>query len=220
MKSLKYKIGKGIQLYKREGFFYVIRKIGRKIFRRIFPAKAIAYYIDLDTLETDMCYLPKSTEIHRASKIEDIPIPALDILIDYRGTYKERHEVINQFIKWFQKGANLWMISVNAKYAAYIWSIRGNYVNSYYLPITRNDAVLFDAETLPEFRGLGINFIARTYILFKLKKEGVVRVYLTVKAWNSSSLKTVKKGYANILGTARLFHILGKDIVLWDKIKK
>jgi len=153
--------------------------------------------------------------IIRKESQEQISNEDINKLIAYRRENIDATHVTKALDNRFKNGSRLWLSYYHGTLAGYIWSVRGRMISPYFFPVPLSDAVLFDSEIFPEFRGKGLNVIIMKYILYNLKKDGVTRTYRVAQVWNQSSLIFLSKCHFKHYGTAHKFHILRKDITVW-----
>ena len=200
---------------RQHGVLPSLKKLKDKIHNSMFQGKTILFYVDLADLNDEEYVLPKYIRvIHKESK-EQISVKDIDKIISYRGRYIDATDVTRELDNRFVKGSRVWLNYYHGKLSGYIWSIRGGIVSPYFFPVPPNDAVLFDMDIFPEFRGQGLNSIIIKYILSDLKRNGFTRTYIKTQVWNKSSLRSLAKTHFKHYGTIRMFHILGKDITVW-----
>ena len=138
----------------------------------------------------------------------------LQTLTYYRG----EKIVLAQIDDHFSKGACLWLIAIEEKVVGMVWTIRQKTLKPYYWPMTPYDVHLFDNEVFPDFRGRGINPLFIDHLLFKLKKEGLVRAFIETRELNGPEIRSLSKTCFNELGRAHKFHIFCCDITIFKKI--
>jgi len=205
------------RFYQENGMMNMIQRIRVIFVRHFFQNKTILFYFDLVELKENDCPLPVNYEIERKKNKSDLSEEDLNTFMAQRGKYCGAEKVKSQIEVRFKKKAQFWLIRKNEQFAGFLWSIRNGYVAPFFIPLTLNDVVLFDIETFPEFRGAGINPLLMKYTFHELKKEGVARVYITVKVWNSSSIRAMEKTGFKRIGIAKKFKIFGHDITMWYK---
>jgi hypothetical protein len=167
-------------------------------------------------LDNDKNEIPDKIKIKRIEKIEEILNDDLHILSKNRG-----NDYVSRKIKQrlALKNTYFYLYKVDDDLVGCFWTIRGSYVTPYYVPVSKNDAVLFDVEIFPEFRGQGLSLILTEYISYLLRNEGVVRIYISVANWNKASLRWVAKIKFLTYGEARKFKIFGITLTRWYKSK-
>lgn len=208
-------IKKVLKYYYDEGFFKTIQKSAVKFYRIIIPVKTIIYYLDFVKLNTNEFNLPEGYELVRINDINQIS----DIHMQKIQNYIGNKYLINQLKSRLNlKGTILWFYIINKELVGFVWTIQGNYVAPYYIPILENDVVLFDVDVFPEYRGKGINPIFTNYILKKLKEIEIVRAFVTVAIWNKSSIRTLEKTDFKKFAVVRKLYTFGINITFWYKI--
>ena len=72
-------------------------------------------------------------------------------------------------------------------------------------------------EVFPSYRGRGINPEMIHKIAHELKKDGITRIFIGSKIWNTAQLRSILKTSFIKLGTVRMFHFFGKHITVWER---
>lgn len=126
--------------------------------------------------------------------------------------------VLSRFLmKWFAKGATLWLAKLDGQVVGVQWTIIGGFSGFYSVPISSTDAILFTVEVFPNFRGMNVNARMARLTVAKLREEGVLRVYCKVHRANTSSLRSFGKTGAKRLGTVRTYSLFNHFVTIWDK---
>lgn len=204
-----------IKYYKEHGLAGTINRLAEIFWRNIFQNRTIIYYVDFQTLPDTIFDLPDNIIINRRQCAGEISGQEIQEILIQRGNNAELLEFTQLINERFNKGAQFWTIQYKNKFAGFLWSIRSKFVGPYYLPVKDNDVVILDIETFPKFRGLGLNPVLMNYSFNELKKEGAVRAYGMVKAWNKASINALAKTHFKKYSIARKFQLLRRNITLW-----
>jgi hypothetical protein len=119
----------------------------------------------------------------------------------------------------FERNATLWLLEFEGKFCGFAWTIRGGHVDPYYFPLTRNDVLVFDVETFPEFRGKGIISEAICRIGSSLAQYGVRRLLIDTGVWNHAMQKGLTRTPFRQIGTCRKFTWHGKTFSIWSDLQ-
>jgi hypothetical protein len=198
----------------KHGLIRTFRRIWEYLYKIIFKSQEILFYADMNKLTDTVLDLPYNITIELRSAYDEAVQPDMQRMVDYWN----EEQSIDLVKERFRKGAILWMVKVAGIIAGFLWSIRGKMVSPYHLPLTPNDAVIFDVVTFEEFRGRGLYPMFLDFVFGKLKAEGVSRVYGHSFIWNKSSIKGLNKSYYRQLSKTRKFHIFGRNITIWSQV--
>lgn len=187
-------------------------RIYQHICRKLFKSKTILFYTDLYEIKNLTLRLPQDIVIENKIKYDEAFQSDMKKIINFW----EDRKLIDETRERFEKGAILWIVKLKDEIAGLVWSIRGKMVSPYYLPLVPNDAILFDALTLDEYRGCGLYGLLMEKVMEELKLAGVVRVYGMVEEWNIPSIHGIEKTCFQKFIITRKFHILGRNITIWS----
>ena len=185
--NIYYKFKRLINYLKKNGVLPTIQRIRTLMIQKIFKNKAIILYVDLQRLEGIEFELPPDFKVIKVDNEETIKHSYLPQLIQMRNQYREMDDISNQIRTRFYNGGTIWIIDYQNRFAGFAWSIRGDFFNDYYFPLTAKDVLLIDTEILPEFRGQGINPILIKYIFHMLHEDKFIRAFGNVKIWMEES---------------------------------
>jgi len=169
------------------------------------------FYVDLQYVGRSDLVMPESFSLEVVEDYSQLRQDDLERMFDYLGKHRTEHHLRDRL----EKGAKLWLLRVKHTLAAFIWSMRGNMVEPYFVPLTPDDAVLFDVETFPDYRGKGLYPFLVEYVFNELKKQNVVRVYGDAKTWNTPSLRGLAKTGFRHYADVRMVHVPGRTVTVW-----
>lgn len=214
--NLKIIINRIKRYYLKHGMANTIVKAFQNIKRAIFE-KTVLVYVDLPYLDIDKenIQLPEGISMDKILHMEEIQPEDMKVLIKCRGTAKIKRE-----LQRLKEGAVLWLIKFGDELAGFIWTIKGKYIAPYYIPFMKNDAAVFDAEIFPEFRGGKFEPLCENNLLLKLKEEGIIRVYVSMKNWNYPVLRSRKVTPYLLFGITKKIHVFNRDITIWYDLSK
>ncbi|MGD0231368.1 MAG: hypothetical protein ABSC19_13575 [Syntrophorhabdales bacterium] len=181
--------------------------------RAVLGNKSILFYCDLRYAGDPVPALPGGCILEAATHYPDIRPADLQSLFDHLGARRTEHDLRDRF----EKGATLWFLKEHDTIAAFIWSVRGTMVAPFFLPLTPDDVVLFDAESFPEYRGRGLYPLLVQSLFCKLREEKASRVYGMAKTWNASSLRGLGKTPFRRYAVASTMHAWGKTVTIWHE---
>jgi len=182
-----------------------------RVYRFIFKSRSFVFYIENNNF-TPILDLPTDIIIERRNTYHEAMQPDMQSMIKY---WFEENEM-DKTKERFEKGAILWILKHDKVIVGFGWSIRGKMVDPYYLPLTPNDAVLFDYMIFEEYRGRGLYPLLLNYILGKINLEGVTRAFIHAFEWNTASIKGLRKTNFRQYGIAQKIHFLGRTIIVWS----
>lgn len=209
--SKRFYLRRLIRYYQENGLRGTLRRLVIAIRRGLYDNKTVLFYIDLQCTEAAGPILPATFGLEAVNHYSQLQSYDLERIFDHLGKYRTEHELHDRL----EKGANLWLLRVEHKLAALIWSIRGKMTEPYFLPLMADDAVLFAAETFPDYRGRGLYPLLVECVFGELKKQKVVRVYGMAATWNAASLRGLAKTRFRHYGKASMLHLQDKTITVW-----
>ena len=120
-----------------------------------------------------------------------------------------------QLSERFAQGASLWLFKLDARLAAFGWTIVGRTMEPHFIPLGRDDAHLFDYFVFPEYRGQRINPALVNHILASLASERRSRAFIEVAEWNTAQLTSLSRTPFQPVGRAWKGSVFGKTLVIW-----
>jgi hypothetical protein len=209
LKRLLKEIGK-------RGVFGGIKWMTIEIERKIFPHRQVIWLVDLMEICDEKFALPDDIKIKRYNGEDEIEHGDYIRLVE-TGTELMGSNAKNIIKKYFNKGAQLWLMKKNGQLAGYKWSIVKEPLLPTYIPHTEKDVHGMAGEMFEEFRGKGLFQIFTNYQLIALKKDGFSRLYSESYVWDKLAVRALSKIYRKI-GEATIFRIRGKKIVIWHEM--
>lgn len=202
--------------YSRHGAKATVERCRLSLRRWILANRHVVFYWDL-TQPTDaitMSELPDHLTVERKDRREQIDSTDWHVLVNYWNpklssrTFEER----------LRRGASIWLLRSRGHLAAYVWSVTGGTLESYYYPVPSCDGYLYDFLVFPEYRGQQLNSWLVTYVLRHMAAASISRAHVDIAEWNRASLSsTAKVGYTRVrVGVARKWTVFGNAFVEWD----
>jgi RimJ/RimL family protein N-acetyltransferase len=201
---------------KKHGFMRLAKLACIKAWNHYFDNREVVFFFDLCREDLDTAGNEKGLYVQAYKTADFIPHGDMDQLIQIKG-----EAVLSRFlVKWFGRGATLWLAKLDGKVVGLQWTLIGGFGGFYSVPISSIEAILFIVEVFPNFRGLNINSRMTRLTLTKLRDEGVSRVYCKVHRANTSSLRSFDKTGAKRIGTVRTISMFNRCVNIWDKKSK
>ena len=107
------------------------------------------------------------------------------------------------FLREFNRGSNLWIGFIDEKFAAYQWSIGARLLNAWYVDLRPDDLVIYSAETLNAYRGLGINAVMFRQAIEQEPNE--IDIYCDAAKWNRAAHKNIEKAGFRSIKIVRIY---------------
>lgn len=200
----------------RYGLLKLIKSVFERIYRKIFKDEYYVYFINTADISYSKNNLETDVSIFRYRTIESIPHSILDGLCKEKGGNK----LVGHYLKKnFAKNADLWIAKFKGEFSGLRWTAIRGYRGFYFFPTTNRDAIFFDGEIFPKYRGKGISPEMLKKIFIKLKKEGIERIYGDVKIWNKTNIRSLPKTGLKRIGRVRKFKIKAKEYLIWSSEK-
>jgi len=190
---------------------HCFEKAGQSIFGRRF----IIFFVELTKLNDEGIRMPQNFAVECRKNVGEITKDELETLIHYGGERIIRYKLKNRF----GKGAYLWLMKVGGRAVGMVWTTRQKTLQPYYYPMSPNDVHVFDNEVFLDYRGRGINPFLINYVVFALKKEGLVRAYIETRVKNIPEIRSLAKTHFSNYASAIKLHIFGHNITFWFKTK-
>ena len=213
--SKKFYIARIINFFKENGFTKTINRFYLKIKQSILQNRDILFYSEIANFNEQDIKMPPNLKVICVTSVDEILPEDMDALIEYRGEKIVRQQIEERF----SHGAVLYIVKCDGALAGFSWIIREVPIEHFYFPLTNNDAYFFDTAILPKYRGRGVLPPFSRFRISELKKQGILRAFFGTHEWNTPMIRAVMKTMAFVkFGVARKFHILGKDIVIWNEM--
>lgn len=209
----RFYFGRIARYYRRHGLRGTLRRFLVALRRTVLNNKTVLFYFDMSHADEVDPSLPNNCTVQIIRQYSEILSADLQIMFDHLGKERTQHDMRERF----DKGAVLYVMKENQQMAAFIWSLRKRMVEPFFFPLAEDDVVVFDAESLPEYRGRGFYPLLVRWVLCRLRKEGASRVYMAAKVWNASSLRGLAKTPFRRFGMAQMVRVCGKTITIWYK---
>lgn len=210
--ALKYLPFRLMRYYRKNGLYKTIQRVWEKVIQGLFLNAGTLFYLDLTKLTSEAFSLPDGFEVEVIEGSEGLNAKDIKKLNDYVGRDEMEYEIERRF----SKNAILWLGKQHGDLTAYLWSIRHTPIEPYYMPLGKDDVLLFDGAVLPEYRGRNIYPAFLTQVFQELKKRDMMRVVFDAYKWNKSVLRSNEKTAATKLHDARKINCLGRTIVIWN----
>lgn len=129
----------------------------------------------------------------RFSQLSEMPNQDINQVHQLLGEKKAE-----QLLRMFQQGSVLWLIKKDGEVIGYWWSIRGERLQQWYIPLSEDDVVFYSAMIMHEWRGYSISPAVLIQIIRERMPEESA-IYLDVETWNESAIKAwLKAGFIQI----------------------
>jgi GNAT superfamily N-acetyltransferase len=197
--------------YSRHGLRATICRALLAVKRRLFSNRTVVFYCELAKQATPPADCPNSLKVERLRTYAELSPQDLHQIIDIWNP-KLAHQNIGER---FGQGASLWLIKLDDRLAGYSWTLQGQTMVPYYVPLGKDDVHLFDFYVFPKYRGRALIYFLVIHILRSLASEGAARVFGEVEEWNQASLLSYTIMPFRRLGRARKLTIFGRTIVCW-----
>ena len=116
-------------------------------------------------------------------------------------------------LKRLKEGKRCFGIKCNGQIAAFTWvDLKECGVSATRYPLNENEAYLFDAYTLPSFRGKGFAPLIRGYAYQQLEDMGIKTLYSITDFFNTPSMRFKAKLGAKTIELRLLFLAFNKKI--------
>ena len=204
-------ISRFAEYYKRHGLWASVRRTRLAVRRALFSSRMVLFYCDLSKQTSPPPDLPSFLKVERKKSSAELSLEDLEAVTSFWNPKLARRNMEERF----GKGASLWLIKSQDRLAGFSWTIRGRTIGPFYFPMAEDDVQFFDWLVFPKFRGRAILWFLVTYILDRLRAEGVARAFGDAAEWNQASLSSYKMIPFRRLGLARKLTILGHTIVSW-----
>lgn len=209
--SLASSISRVTGFYGRHGLAATARRAWLAAARTLSAGRMVVFYYDLTGDSLQKAADLGDLKVQRVSAPTELSTSDADKIT---GFWNERLATDN-LRERFQRGACLWLARLEGELAGYGWTLQGDTIEPYYLPLTRDDIHLFDFHVFPVFRGRGVNPYLVSEILTTLSGEGIGRAFIDVAEWNIAQLSSIRKTPLRYFGTVRSFRFLKMNFVSW-----
>ncbi len=203
-----------VRYYKANGLTKTLRRSFEMLWQKTFRKRFVIFFVELTKLNGVEIRMPQNFAVECRKNAGEITKDEFESLTHYGGERIIRYELKNRF----GKGAYLWLMKVDGKDVGMVWTIRQKTLKPYYWPMTPNDVHLFDNEVFRDYRGQGINPFLINYVVFELKKKGVIRAFIETSEINKPEIRSLSKTSFTELGRAGRLHLPGWNITIWSKI--
>ena len=196
---------------RRHGIAATFRRAGLAAKRSVFANRMVVFYCDLDARRLRPVDIPKEFKVTRINALSNLEPQRFEEITGFWNPKLASRNVCERF----EKGAYLWLIECEDELAGYGWTLRGRTIETYYFPLTSEDAHFFDFHVFPPYRGRGLNALLVGHILEHLAKEGGGRAFIEAAEWNEPQLNSLRKTPFRRLGLVRIHRILNRTSVSW-----
>ena len=209
--SLSNCIARLTEYYRRHGLADTTRRAWLALRRTLLASRMVVFYCDLDPKQLVPMNLPKPIKVKRLVALAELSAEHLqEVTTVWNPKLAERN-----MRERFAKGASLWLILYEDRLAGYGWTLRGNTIEPYYLPLAPDDVHFFDFHVFPQFRGKGLNPMLVSHIVEYLAQTGKGRAFIDVAIWNDTQLKSLGKTPFRKLALFRKSRIFNHGSVSW-----
>jgi RimJ/RimL family protein N-acetyltransferase len=131
--------------------------------------------------------------IERYERVEDVPPEVLSALSGYASGKEFEWDA-----REIRDHAVYWVGYLDGQVVGTRMSRRGQYFRSWFVPLEKNDIVIFRGRTLPPFRGRGISAVMLRYIISREVAAGG-RAFTDCDVYNKPSIRAIgKAGFRRI----------------------
>ena len=201
--------------YRKHGLLRTLQRFYEQRYR-IMKRQTILYYVDMADLCDTELNLPEDVTIECKTCYEEASQPDMQRMV----RHWDEERLTARIKERFQMGAVLWILKVHGDIAGFVWSIKGKFVAPYFVPLTPEDAVIFDVATFEEFRGQGLYSSLLNRVLRQLKLAQIRRAFTHVHEWNKPSIRGHEKTPFHEFAQARMFNVLGRRLVAFSDTRK
>lgn len=209
----KLKIDQLIWYHRKHGSYRLLKLIFKYIVDHWIRKSVYVFMVDLtknDFVEPDF---NDPIKVVVYSSIKEIPQSDIDQLQILMGPGRAQ-----PFLKhFFLYGARLWLSSVDNKIIGLRWTLQGGFSGFYCMPIQMNEVVTLAGQIFDHYRGRGFFGKINSFMLYKMRNEGISRVYTGVHCRNASMLRAVRKARLQMIGRVLTISLPGLHVSLWRK---
>ena len=213
--SKKFYISRIIRFRKDKGFRKTINRFYFKIKQHLLQNRDVLFYCEIANFNDEDIKMPPNLKVICVTSVDEILPEDMNALIEYRG----EKIVCQQIEERFSHGAVLYMVKRDGVFSGFAWIMKEVPIEHFFFPLTKNDAYFFDAAILPKYRSRGVLPPFSRFVFSELKKQGIIRAFFAAHEWNRPMIRTAMRRMAFVkFGVARKYHILGKDIIIWNEM--
>ena len=129
--------------------------------------------------------IPESFKVLRYENLDEIPKPDLSTLHPV-----ELARIVEQADRELRAGAVMWVGYIEGVFAASQFSIRGQFLKRWFIPLQPDDIVIYGADTLNAFRGRGIH---PAMIRSIIEREVDAGAYCDTNVWNVVAQRNIER---------------------------
>ncbi len=126
---------------------------------------------------------------------------------------REKRHIFWDVRYWLSKGARLWVGMIEGELAIVSHNRDTTQEGAFFFPLTTNCGLIWNAVTLPKFRGRGLYPAMLRFISSSLFSEGVESIFISCYDYNIASIKGIKKAGYREIGKGIVRRLTGQ--VLW-----
>jgi RimJ/RimL family protein N-acetyltransferase len=156
--------------------------------------------------------MPDQLEIKSYQQWEDVE-SFLKVALE-----QEKRHIFWDVQYWLSKGARLWLGMIEGELAIVSFNRDPTQEGAFFFPLTTNCGLIWNAVTLPKFRGRGLYPAMLRFISSSLFSEGVESIFISCFDYNIASIKGIKKAGFRKIGTGIVRKRTGKG--LWMPFAK
>jgi len=197
--------------YARHGFGATLQRARVAVKRALSSSRMVVFYCDLDVRTIPPLNIPTPLRVERLKTLAELSGDQLNEMTSFWNPKLARRNMEERF----NKRASLWLINSGEKLVGYGWTIQGQTIEPYFVPLGKLDVHLFDFHVFPQYRGRGLNPLLVNYILRNVTAEGSSRAFIEAAEWNEAQLSSIRKTPFRRLGLVRNLTVFGRAFVRW-----
>jgi len=131
---------------------------------------------------------------------------------------REKKHIFWDVQYWLSQGARLWVGMIDGELAILLFNRNPIQEGAFFFPLTTNCGLVWNAVTLPKFRGRGLYPAMLRFISSSLFSEGIESIFISCYDYNTASIKGIKKAGFREIGRGVVRKRTGKG--LWAPFAK
>lgn len=171
-------------IFQSGGVLGVYNTVINKLCRVVIREKSIILKYQRSLLGIEL-----SREIYylKCKSISDVPEKLISQIYEEMGPFASE-DMFSQF----NIGSVFWVICNDDELVGYWWSIEGEFLEAWFIPLDNKDVVFLSALIVPKWRGFSISPSVLLHIIHN-EISCNVSIFIDVKNWNLSALNAWKK---------------------------
>ncbi|MEM7165588.1 MAG: GNAT family N-acetyltransferase [Planctomycetota bacterium] len=184
----------------------------RRVVRNRNPIhRGLAYEITPDVLAAAQLPDPGDLVTTRYDSWDEIP-GELRQVFEERDSEPQRRD----FECYFADGSTVWIGLIDGALAGVCWRTRPRDRGRYFVPLTKTEAIIYACFVLPGFRGRNIYPRMLQRQVAESFEDGLTRVYINCKRWNTPSVRGIQKAGFRAIGGSWICVFRGRARYFWN----